>query len=58
MTSEAYRQIARAMTERKQVLCLYEGYARALCPVVLGHNEGEERVLAYQFGGEASQADA
>jgi hypothetical protein len=54
MTSETYRLIAQAMAERKQVLCIYEGFARALCPIVLGHNKGEERVLAYQFAGNAS----
>ena len=53
MPSETYRLMARAMAERKQVLCMYEGFARALCPIVLGHNGGEERMLAYQFAGGA-----
>lgn len=55
MASETYRLIAQAMAERKQVLCVYEGFARAVCPIVLGHSKGEERVLAYQFAGGASR---
>jgi hypothetical protein len=55
MQSKTYRLIAQAMAERQQVLCLYEGFARALCPIVLGRSKGEERLLAYQFAGGASQ---
>jgi hypothetical protein len=42
------------MAERQQVLCLYQGYPRALCPAILGHTKGQEYTLAYQFAGEAS----
>lgn len=55
MPSATYRLIARAMAERKQVLCLYEGLARAVCPVVLGHKNGREQALTYQFAGGASR---
>jgi hypothetical protein len=54
MASPTYRLIAQAMQERKQVLCLYEGFARALCPIMLGHKQDRERVLGFQFAGNAS----
>ena len=54
MPSATYRLIAKAMAERKQVLCVYGGFARAICPMVLGHTKGEERTLAYQFAGDSS----
>jgi hypothetical protein len=55
MPSAIYKLFVTAMAERKQVLCMYEEFARELCPVILGHNAaGEEVVLAFQFAGEAS----
>jgi hypothetical protein len=55
MPSATYRLIAQAMAERKQVLCIYEGFPRAICPIVLGYKNGEERALTYQFAGGASK---
>src|SRR4051794_18673942 len=43
------------MAERKQVLCLYGGYRRELCPIILGHRKGEEVALTYQFAGESTK---
>jgi len=54
MPSETYRLIARAIRQRKQVLCMYGGFPRAVCPVMLGHRRGQERALTYQFAGGAS----
>jgi uncharacterized protein YutE (UPF0331/DUF86 family) len=51
--SEAYRLFERAMAERKQIVCVYDGYRRELCPIILGHSQGEEKALTYQFGGES-----
>jgi hypothetical protein len=39
------------MIGRKQVLCTYDGYPRELCPVILGHTNGQEVALTYQFAG-------
>jgi hypothetical protein len=50
-TSPTYRLFREAMIEQKQVVCRYQGYVRELCPIVTGHTKGEERLLAYQFGG-------
>ncbi len=55
MSSTTYQLIETAMAERKQVLCFYEGFARELCPTILGHTKGQERAFAYQFAGGASK---
>jgi hypothetical protein len=51
MASRTYALFARAIAERKQVLCRYDGFPRALCPIILGHSKGEEVALVYQFAG-------
>ncbi|MET0687780.1 MAG: hypothetical protein ABWY38_01040 [Methyloceanibacter sp.] len=33
---------------------VYRGHYRELCPVIIGHTRGEEKVLAFQFGGASS----
>jgi hypothetical protein len=43
-----------AILNRQQVTCLYQGRYREVCPHVLGHKDGQERALVYQFGGESS----
>ena len=56
MPSATYTLFTQAMKARKQILCVYDGYARELCPVVLGHSrQGEEKALTFQFAGESSQ---
>ncbi|HUJ97827.1 MAG TPA: hypothetical protein VLV85_06230 [Stellaceae bacterium] len=53
MPSPIYRLFARAMAEQKQILCLYGGYPRALCPIILGHSKGQEVALTFQFAGDS-----
>ena len=53
MPSRSYELFAKALVERKQVVCLYDGYRRELCPIILGHTKGEEAALVYQFAGES-----
>jgi hypothetical protein len=55
MQSATYRLFAEAMAGRKQILCIYDGYARELCPIILGHSQSREKALAFQFGGESSK---
>ena len=55
MPSATYQMIMQAMRTRQQVLCMYRGFARALCPIILGHSGGRERVLGFQFAGGASR---
>ena len=54
MTSSIYRLFRQAILEEKQVTCVYGGHRRELCPHILGHTKGEEKVLAFQFGGTSS----
>lgn len=54
MTSATYKRFRQAILEEKQVICVYQGRYRELCPHIIGDTDGQERVLAYQFGGESS----
>ena len=54
MPSATYDLFVRAMVERKQILCTYGGYPRQLCPIILGHSQGQEKALTYQFGGQSA----
>ena len=51
MTSATYRLFREAILEEKQVTCMYEGCYREVCPLIIGHTAGEEKVLSFQFGG-------
>ena len=51
MPSPTYDLFEQAMAGRKQILCTYDGYPREVCPIILGHTNGREVALAYQFGG-------
>jgi hypothetical protein len=52
--SATYDLFAQAMGGRQQILCTYGGYARELCPIILGHSQGQEKALTYQFAGQSS----
>lgn len=52
--SETYRLFERAMIEQKQIACIYNGRRRLICPIILGHCQGEERALTYQLAGESN----
>ena len=54
MPSANYNAFEQAIRARKQILCSYNGYFRELCPVILGHSEGREKALTYQFGGQSA----
>lgn len=51
MPSRTYTLFRRAMAERRQVVCTYDGFPRELCPVILGHSDEQEKALTFQFGG-------
>ena len=51
MPSLNYTQFEQAMRTRKQIVCMYGGHPRELCPIILGHSQGQEKALTYQFGG-------
>jgi hypothetical protein len=55
MPSATYKLFEQAIRQHKQVVCLYGGHRRELCPVILGHKKsGEEAALTFQFAGESS----
>src|SRR5581483_6668893 len=41
------------MRTQKQILCRYDGYVRELCPIILGHSQGQKKALTYQFAGQS-----
>jgi hypothetical protein len=55
MPSANYRLIRSAILAEQQVTCTYGGHYRELCPHILGHTREEEKLLAFQFGGESSR---
>jgi predicted DNA-binding transcriptional regulator YafY len=46
--------IHQAILERRQVVFRYEDLPREVCPYILGHKGGVEKVLAFQFAGQSS----
>ena len=54
MASVTYRLFEQAMRDKKPIACMYDGYPRAICPIILGHSDGAEKALAYQFDGSSS----
>jgi hypothetical protein len=55
MPSATYRLFAQAIAERKQILCTYGGRRRELCPIILGHTQGQEKALTFQFAGDSAR---
>jgi hypothetical protein len=53
MPSPVYTLFAQAMSGRKQIVCDYNGYRRELCAIILGHTNGQEKALTFQFAGES-----
>lgn len=49
----AYDLLRRAILERKQVIAVYDGKLREMCPHSLGHKNGNARCLFYQFAGDS-----
>jgi len=53
MPSQTYRLFEEAMRLRKPIVCTYGGYTRDICPIILGHSQGDEKALTYQFAGQS-----
>lgn len=49
--SAAYEMLAQAILRRVPVSLNYNGVRREVCPHILGHTNGQERALVFQFGG-------
>lgn len=54
MPSTGYILFRKAVLTEQQVVCVYDGRPRELCPHIIGRNKSEEVVLAWQFAGESS----
>jgi hypothetical protein len=55
MPSATYALFRDAILGTQQIVCLYDGRRRELCPHIIGTSRGgEEVVLAWQFAGESS----
>jgi len=52
-SKEKYDLLSYAIKNKKQVLLLYDGLRREVCPHTLGEKNGTKRVLVYQFGGQS-----
>jgi hypothetical protein len=55
MPSATYALFRDAILGAQQIVCVYDGRCRELCPHIIGTSRsGEEVVLAWQFAGESS----
>jgi hypothetical protein len=52
--SDTFKAFHRAILEKKQIICTYNGAHREICPHILGHSEGVEKALVFQFAGESA----
>jgi hypothetical protein len=52
--SKVYALFEQAIRKRQQITCVYDQMDRKVCPTILGHTDGEERALTYQFGGQST----
>jgi hypothetical protein len=43
-----------AVENHTPLVCRYGGHRREICPIIVGHSEGEEATLVWQMGGETS----
>jgi len=56
MPSATYKLFRRAILGRQQIVCTYQGYRREICPHILGHKDGQEKALVFQFAGETGSS--
>jgi hypothetical protein len=52
-SSANYDLFEQAMNLRKPIFCVYGGYPRVLCPIILGHSQKQEKALTFQVGGQS-----
>jgi hypothetical protein len=53
-SSQTYEVFRQAVLEKKQVVCVYGGLPREICPHTLGLTNGHEQALSFQFGQSSS----
>jgi hypothetical protein len=52
--SETFKAFHRAILDKKQITCSYHGAYREICPHILGHSDGVEKALVFQFAGDST----
>ena len=51
-----YNMFLKAIREKQQIVCVYHGLPREVCPHVLGRGkDGEAKALTFQFAGRCSK---
>ena len=56
MDSSTYQIIKNAIINKQNIKADYHNYPRIMTPHVLGHKNGKEKCLLYQFDGQSSSA--
>ncbi len=56
MSSPNYQMLRNAILNRQNISADYKNYHRIMTPHALGHKDGREKCLLYQFAGESSSA--
>jgi hypothetical protein len=54
MASKTYALFREAMEARRPLRCVYRGRRRDVCAILLGHTDGREKSLTFQFAGESN----
>jgi uncharacterized protein len=54
--SRTFKLFHRAILDRHQITCVQGNCHREICPHVLGHTDGREVALVYQFAGESTSS--
>jgi len=54
MPSATFTIFREAIASRQQVVCTYQSHIREVCPHTLGHKDGQEKALTFQFAGGSS----
>ncbi len=55
MPSGIHKLVLQAMRQKRPIACTYQGYARDICPILLGRTGLEEKALVFQFAGFTSK---
>ncbi len=50
-----YEVIRQAIIDKNIVMATYNGYDREMCPHAIGHKNGRQKALLYQFAGSSSK---
>ncbi len=52
--SDTYAIVRQAILDKRQIVAIYHGHRREMCPHVIGTKDGRARALFFQFAGSSS----